>query len=77
MSERPQQTLRRPFPPEGMSLITPPRVCDDPEVQNFLNQYFLDFKPERAGMLTAHEVFRAARRKFGDLRCDSVKYFEH
>jgi hypothetical protein len=70
-------TSRREFPGK-MSLITVPRVCDDPEVQKFLNERFLDFKPNRASaMLTAHEVFRAARKKFGDLRCDSVKYFEH
>jgi hypothetical protein len=46
-----------------MSLITPPRVCDDPEVQKFLDQHFLDFKTG----LTAHGVLAATRKRFVDL----------
>jgi hypothetical protein len=77
MSEQPRCTKWRDRFSQ-MSLIHVPRVCDDVEVQKFLNGYFLEFRPDHASAkLNAVEVFAAARAKFGDLRCDSVKYWEH
>jgi hypothetical protein len=59
-----------------MSLIHVPRVCDDREVQAFLASRFLAFRG-RGAKLTAKNVLRAARRKFGDWRCDTITYWQH
>jgi hypothetical protein len=62
----------------NFSLIMVPRCCDDIEVQKFLDGYFLSFNPNNVrSQLTSGQVFDAAKKQFGLLRCESVHYWEH
>ena len=55
---------------DQLSLIHVPRVCTDVEVQEFLEGYFLEFRPGNAKSgLSALQAFTAARERFGDYRC--------
>jgi hypothetical protein len=53
-----------------------PRVCDDVEVQAFLEDAFFTFRGEGA-LRGAWDIFADARARFGDLRCCSVNYRLH
>jgi hypothetical protein len=77
-SDRPRPCTRARDSIAHMSLIHVPAVCEDIEVQKFLASKFLDFRPKsRGARVTARGLLRAARKRFGDWRCNSILYYEH
>lgn len=56
-----------------MPIIMVPRCCDDPEVMEYLETLFLEFRDVRKP-LTADQMLDLAHRRFGD-RADSVDFW--
>ncbi len=54
-------------------------TCPDPEVALFLDQEFNNISPysQPKAVMTASQLFQAARARFGDYRCIGVLFYEN
>jgi hypothetical protein len=61
------------------SVEMPLHFCSDPEVRRFVEEEFRDIgiyrQPEF--VKTAPQILKAARRQFGDYRCDDLLFWTH
>jgi hypothetical protein len=67
--------MRRRLAPDT-PLVHVPRICDDPQVQRYLEAEFLNFLSASPN-LTADEMIDAACEAFGRPRCGTINFWVH
>ncbi len=60
----------------GAPIIHVHRVCDDPEVQRFVEAEMLNFLSTTV-KLTADQMIDAACKRFGRIRCEGLGIWDH